>query len=565
MKKSLKILLGIILILVVGICLSKNYIMKKVLEDKFTQLNKGKVNIGKLELSLLDKKIIMNDIQVTSRRNGMKNFISIGRFETDYDIYFKDKKILMSRSLFNDVEFMTDRRDNGDIGYLVEKPTQVIINREENLEEKKDSSVRDLEELIQARSHINDISLKNILKAQYSEVESLLKERENYWKEKLEKLEKTPEYAILVENYNKISDEKNPLKLIRMEKEIKNMISAFKILNKELMADKKQMKEDFKSIAKLDGMNNELEQVVNELVNRGEFVITDLDSIVNYYLNEIYGEEIKKMVIKYRSIMSELELRRDEDIKAENKWEFFAEDIIINSKIYGIRLKGEIKNISSRISKNTTNVELFLNADSDISHGEAFGYIDFMNLQGEATINISNFNFNDLKDMQILNKYVITGEAGLNKKILLSKENIDIQGDVKIKNMHLNGEEIVSKLHIESPFLKVMIDPILKDVNSGNIHYEYNSLREKLFVKSDLSQEIMKVLNAKDGAVKKRIVADMMKKGEEEIRNYKNSLDEDNRNTLEELEENIDKKTKYLNKVQDILEKFNLGSILDNF
>ena len=44
-------------------------------------------------------------------------------------------------------------------------------------------------------------------------------------------------------------------------------------------------------------MDKKLETTVNELVGRGEFVINDLDSIINYYLNEIYGEKIKDMVV----------------------------------------------------------------------------------------------------------------------------------------------------------------------------------------------------------------------------------------------------------------------------
>ena len=39
--------------------------------------------------------------------------------------------------------------------------------------------------------------------------------------------------------------------------------------------------------------------------------------------------------------MREVELRRDEDAKLQDKWEVFAEEIAVNSKIYGIELKVE--------------------------------------------------------------------------------------------------------------------------------------------------------------------------------------------------------------------------------
>lgn len=563
MKKKIGIAVGILVVLLGGVYFSKDYIIKKVLENKLTEINKGKVDIGSVDFSPFSKKIVIEDIDITSRKDGMKNFISIGKFETDYDIYFKDKKVLVSRADFSDVKFMTPRDSDGSTGYVVEEKNDVVIDKT-GVEEKKNDGVQDLEELIRARAMVNKMTLQNMLQLQYEEIEGKLKEKREYWNGKIEELEKTPEYMILKQNYEKISQEKNPLKIIRMEKEIKNMVAAFKTLSKEFLSDRKAMKEDFKSVLSANDMDKKLETTVNELVGRGEFVINDLDSIINYYLNEIYGEKIKDMVVKYRNVMREVELRKDEDAKLQDKWEVFAEEITVNSKIYGIELKGGIKNISSRLSRNKTNIGIYLTADSDISHGEAYGYIDLNKIQGKINVKIPNFNFKDLEDMEALHKYVEGGEASLDKEVLLSRDNIDITGDVEIQDMSLNSDEITGKLNIDSPLLKAMINPLLKDLRSGNVKYSYNSLDEKLVVESDLSQEIMNILNDKDGSVKKKIVEDMIKEGKEEIKNYRDTLDKDNQNSLEELEEKLNEKSKYLDKVQEILDKFNIGGILDN-
>lgn len=563
MKKKIGVAVGILVVLLGGVYFSKDYIIKKVLENKLTEINKGKVDIGSVDFSPFSKKIVIEDIDITSRKDGMKNFISIGKFETDYDIYFKDKKVLVSRADFSDVKFMTPRDSDGSTGYVVEEKNDVVIDKT-GVEEKKNDGVQDLEELIRARAMVNKMTLQNMLQLQYEEIEGKLKEKREYWNGKIEELEKTPEYMILKQNYEKISQEKNPLKIIRMEKEIKNMVAAFKTLSKEFLSDRKAMKEDFKSVLSANDMDKKLETTVNELVGRGEFVINDLDSIINYYLNEIYGEKIKDMVVKYRNVMREVELRRDEDAKLQDKWEVFAEEIAVNSKIYGIELKGGIKNISSRLSRNKTNIGIYLTADSTISHGEAYGYIDLNKIQGKINVKIPNFNFKDLEDMEVLHKYVEEGEASLDKEVLLSRDNIDITGDVEIQDMSLNSDEITGKLNIDSPLLKAMINPLLKDLRSGNVKYSYNSLDEKLVVESDLSQEIMNILNDKDGSVKKKIVEDMIKEGKEEIKNYRDTLDKDNQNSLEELEEKLNEKSKYLDKVQEILDKFNIGGILDN-
>ena len=563
MKKKIGIAVGILVVLLGGVYFSKDYIIKKVLENKLTEINKGKVDIGSVDFSPFSKKIVIEDIDITSRKDGMKNFISIGKFETDYDIYFKDKKVLVSRADFSDVKFMTPRDSDGSTGYVVEEKNDVVIDKT-GVEEKKNDGVQDLEELIRARAMVNKMTLQNMLQLQYEEIEGKLKEKREYWNGKIEELEKTPEYMILKQNYEKISQEKNPLKIIRMEKEIKNMVAAFKTLSKEFLSDRKAMKEDFKSVLSVNDMDKKLETTVNELVGRGEFVINDLDSIINYYLNEIYGEKIKDMVVKYRNVMREVELRKDEDAKLQDKREVFAEEITVNSKIYGIELKGGIKNISSRLSRNKTNIGIYLTADSDISHGEAYGYIDLNKIQGKINVKIPNFNFKDLEDMEALHKYVEEGEASLDKEVLLSRDNIDISGDVEIQDMSLNSDEITGKLNIDSPLLKAMINPLLKDLRSGNVKYSYNSLDEKLVVESELSQEIMNILNDKDGSVKKKIVEDMIKEGKEEIKNYRDTLDKDNQNSLEELEEKLNEKSKYLDKVQEILDKFNIGGILDN-
>ena len=560
MKKKIGIIFGVIFVILSGVYLSRNYIIKIVLENKLTEINKGQVDIGKVDFSPFSKKIVINNIDITSRKDGMKNFVSIGKFETDYDIYFKEKKILVSKADFENVQFMTPREENGSTGFVVKEENKVIV-KPSSTEEDKDDNVQDLEELIKARALVNKMTLENILKSQYEIAENNLKEKKEYWEKRINRLEKKPEYIILKQNYEKISQEKNPLKIIRMEKEIKNMITSFKTLSKEFLKDKENMKSDFNSIVSVNNMNINLEDTVNELVGRGEFVITDLDSIINYYLNEIYGEKIKNMVVKYRNIMREIELRREEDKKAQDKWEIFAEEIDITSNIYGIELNGQIKNISSRLSRNKTNIDLYLSADSQFSHGEAYGYINLNKIQGKFDIKISNFNFKDLEDMDVLYNYVTNGEAALVKEVLLSRDNIDIQGNVEVQKMTLNEKEITNKLNIKEPLLRTMISPLLKELRSGNINYGYNSLDEKLVIKSDLSERIMEVLNDRNGSVKKKIIENMVDEGKAQIQNYKTTLDENNEDTLKELQNNLDEKSKYLNKVQEIVDKFNIDGL----
>ena len=76
MKKRLIIGILIIIVLVFGVYLSKNFIVKKILEVKLTEINKGKVDIDEVEFSPFTKNIVLKGIDFTSRKNTLKNFVS---------------------------------------------------------------------------------------------------------------------------------------------------------------------------------------------------------------------------------------------------------------------------------------------------------------------------------------------------------------------------------------------------------------------------------------------------------------------------------------------------------
>ena len=494
MKKKLMIAVLVILGLIAGVFLARNFIVRKVLEVKLTEINKGKVDISEVDFSPFSKNIIIRGIDFTSRKNTLKNFVSIDKFEADYDIYFKDKKILISKAEFSGINFMTDRTTDGSIGDMVRDDETAPVEVP-NLDAAKNSAVEDLEELISARANVNKGLIKDLIQAKYEDTEGILNERKHYWEKRIKSLENTPDYKVIKDTYEKISKEKNSLQILRMEKAVRNAAHSFKNLSKELVVNRETMKDEFQQIILNEDMDRSLESAVNEIVDRGQLIVLDLDSLVNFYLNDIYKESIDEFVERYRTLMKELELRRDEDMAQEDTWEFFAEEIVLKTELYGVVVEGQINNISSRLSKNLNDIDFSLKADSDKSHGEVDGVINLKRLEGDISIDISKFDFSDLEDLEILHKYVISGQAGLKKKITLTRDNIYLKGDVYIHKMKLNGNEISQKLRIKNPFLKDMIIPLLSEVKVGNVKYKYSSASGKLELQSNLSQEIMKALN----------------------------------------------------------------------
>lgn len=565
-----KIIIGVFiffLVLIGGSISLKNIIAKRVLEFKLTELNKGKVDIGSVELSLLKNTIVLHKIDITSRKDGYKNFMSIEKFSADYDIYFKDKKVLISNAIFEQIDFMTLRGTNGHIdkNSITTKDDFQIIEYvfDKKLEERKNDTIRDLEELIEARSEANLLSLQDVLKTRYTTIENSLNERKKFWKYRLSSMESNPDYRILKQNYSKIVKAKNIIELLRLEKELKNTKVAFINLAKDMKETEDELTKDFDNLLNEISFEEELKIDIQNILDTGEFIVNDLDSIVNFFLNEIYGEKINILITKYRGLMRELELRIQEDEKIENEWEFFIEDVGVITKTYGISLNGNIKNISSRLSRNLENINLHLVAQTEVSQGEINGYVNLGKMESQINIKISNFDFSDLQDLISLQKYVVSGQAGLDKTIILTKDNVEIFGDIVIHNMNLNGNSFMKKINSKIPVIKNILLPLLKDINSGEIHYDYNSFTNRLDVNSNLSEEFLRLLNDKNSALKKQIAENMLREGKITSDMYYRELEK-----IKDMDKNyllniLKDKIEYYKKIEDLLNKYNIKVDID--
>lgn len=559
-----KIFIGIFiffLVMIGGVISLKNIIAKRVLEFKLTEVNKGKVDIGSVELSILKNRIVLNKIDITSRKDGYKNFMSIEKFSADYDIYFRDKKVLISNAIFEQVDFMTLRGTNGHIeGTVPAKDDFQIIEYvfDQKLEERKNDTIRDLEELIEARSEANLLSLQDILKTRYKNIENNLNERKKFWKYKLNSMESSQDYRIVKQNYAKIIKAKNIIEMIRLEKELKETKGAFINLVRDIKENEEELTKDFDGVLNEINFEEELKRDIQNILDTGEFIVNDLDSIVNFFLNEIYGDKINVLIAKYRGLMRELELRIQEDEKIENEWEFFIEDVGVITKTYGISLDGNIKNISSRLSRNLENIDIHLVARTEVSQGEINGYVNLGKMESQINIKISNFDFSDLQDFTSLQKYVISGQAGLDKTIILTRDNVEIYGDVIIHNMNLNGNSFMKKINSRIPVIKNILIPLLKDINSGEIHYDYNSFANRLDVHSNLSEEFLRLLNDKNSALKKQIAENMLREGKITSDMYYKELEKIKEIDKKFLLDSIKDKMEYYQKIEDLLSKYNI-------
>ncbi|MFR3818494.1 MAG: hypothetical protein ACLTXO_08160 [Fusobacterium varium] len=549
MKKIITYLVAGIIILIVGVYAARNIIVKNILEKKLTEINKGKVDIGKVEFSPFKKRIVVRDIEATSQRNSMKNFITVKEFNADYDVYISDKKVLISEAHIINVDFFTDRKTDGNIG-MKEKTTldasQVLVPDDE--EKNKEVLVTEIENSYLNSMKLNDLNLENILKSEYEKNNKLLEEKRNYWETRIKEIEKGSEFKSIRENLKKVTTLKNPLDIFKMDREVKNIIESAKILNEQLKDEKEQIRLDLEDMKNSPELKFSVEKSVESFVQNGEIAIKDLDSLVNIYLNEVYEKKIYEIVVKYREVLKEIELRKNEDLQQKDKWEVYVEKIDLTSELYGFSLNGELNNISSRLSKNEDNVTFFLNGEKKDSHGKIDGYFNVNTLEGYINIDISKVDLEELKEF---NEYILGGSAGLSQKTVLSRNDIVIKGNLNIHNMNLNAKKITDSLNIKIPLLKDMIIPLLCDVKNGDISYNYNSNTRRVTVKSNLSEKILQVLNDKDGYWKKKIIQDMKQNSEKEIAKYEELLKAKEEEIRKKSEDGLEIQINELSKIEE--------------
>lgn len=549
MKKIIMYLAAAIIIIIVGIYAARNIIVKNILEKKLTEINKGKVDIGEVKFSPFDKRIVIRNIEATSQRNSMKNFVTIKEFNADYDIYISDKKVLISEAHIINVDFLTDRKTDGTIGIKENAPldaSQVLIPDDD--EKNKEVLVTEIENSYLDSMKINDLNLENILKSEYERNNKLLEEKRNYWETRIKEIEKGKEFKSIREDLKKVTSLKNPLDIFKMDREVKNIIESAQVLNDQLKEEKEQIRLDLEDMKNSPELKFSVEKGVEAFVQNGEIAIKDMDSLVNIYLNEVYEKKIYEIVVKYRDVLKEIELRKNEDLQQKDKWEVYVEKIDLTSELYGFSLNGELNNISSRLSRNEDNVTFFLNGEKKDSHGKMDGYFNVNTLEGYINIDISKVNLEELKE---LNEYILGGSAGLSQKIVLSKNDIVINGKLNIHNMDLNGQKITDSLNIKIPLLRDMIIPLLSDVRNGDISYNYNSNTRRVTVKSNLSEKILKVLNSKDGYWKKKIIEDMKKNSEKEIAKYEEILKAKEEDIRKKSEDGLEIQINELSKIEE--------------
>ena len=481
MKKFIGILLLFIVILVTILYFARDFLIKEYLERKMTKANNAPVTIGSVDLDYFESYITLKDVKVMSNLDKDEIFISIDELKSYYEIDFRKKIITFDDTEITGIGFFKDADyENSDREAVVTFENKVTEAEEKT---KREKVLTELKTLYLNKIEENNLNLNEILSRDLTNKENV---------SELEKIKQS------IKNI-KESNEKN-LNISEVVGEISNIGKSTKKLGKELNLN--DLNKTSGSIREDLTLEESLDRVVRNFLDRNKLVLFDLDGYINMYLNLVYEQKIYNLSLKYRDILDEIRLRKEKDSKLsdEDVWELFFNSISITSNVYGISFNGEVKNFSTRLSKNQGDTAFKLFGEKGNTIGEFKGFINFNTELTESTLNIPEA---DLKDFGT--DLLKGGEGVIFQSLSTNGYHLAINGSVHLKNMKLDIDKVIESMKIEDEVTKEIIAPLLKELNTGEVYYSYDTDTRILTIKTNVVEVFDDILNGENSSLKIKI------------------------------------------------------------
>lgn len=487
LKKVVGLIFLIVLVLIVGIFIAKDFILKEFLQRRLSKINNAPVYIERVYLSPLDNYIVIKDIKISSALNKDNQFIKIDEFKSYYSVDYMKRRVTFNDTEIDNIILF----QNFDIeGQEISSKNDIFSNRITEAEEnfKRDQVLTELKNLYLEKIDIDSVKIDEAIKEKYSNIKDLGNQIKD------EAVES--EIENIKENLKKIRsiDKKNISEILN---EISLIGKSSRDVAKKI--DLEKIKFEFSELKKDEQFKEVLNEIVNNFLNKNRFILQDLDSYINIYLNTVYEQEIYEFYLKYLKLVNEIDRRKFLENIEENKddWELYFNSIILTSSMYGINFNGEIKNFSSKITENKDNINFKLFGEKGQTIGELRGYINFQKYKTEMSLNIPELNLVDFND-----KKFIGGEATVSQYVYTDNDFLHTEGKVYFKNLELNGEELAKSMKIGDDLIRELVIPILSELRGGEIAYSYDTRGRKLIIKTDFANIFERIINDENSSLK---------------------------------------------------------------
>ena len=244
-----------------------------------------------------------------------------------------------------------------------------------------------------------------------------------------------------------------------------------------------------------------------------------VDKYINYKIGSYAEEYILGIIKEYRALSNNIQIGFRDASKME--WSIEIGVVNLTTNLFGREFGGMISEISTDKTKMDKNISFVLESLLGGETGRIIGTLNPYKMQGEIKTIINNVDITQVKEIKDYAK----GIAFLNQNIYLDGDKIGISGDVEVKSIILNKENIAKE------FLDGNVDSFEKITGNlsdriGNmeITYKYKPTTRRVTVNSNIAEEIGIYMGADVSELKKlereikEKYGDDIKRGKEEIK-----------------------------------------------
>ena len=225
-----------------------------------------------------------------------------------------------------------------------------------------------------------------------------------------------------------------------------------------------------------------------------------LDNVINEKISPVIAQTLNKNSVEINEFFHKIQ--NDKKISSENfskgkgndYWIVKIDKLNITSNVYGIPLSGTVNNLIAPLGEVDSATPIKFDFTTTDKTNKIFGE---MNAE-KAAFQIDAPNF-DYKLIPQLKNYVKSGKFKLEQKSDYAADILTIKGSIKVTDAVLNTDAVVAdilkdrEIPIADPragVLKLMFAQ-LKEVN---IHYTYSSKDGKVIIKTDLQEQLKKII-----------------------------------------------------------------------
>ena len=605
---------GIILLLVlIGIFVILSLIftdrwMENKIENLGSSVAGAKVEVDNLDFSFSALKFRWDRIQVTDRKNTMKNLVETGVCEFDMEFWpLLSKKVIIENFTIADFRTNTDRQTDGKIDLPAEK-----VSREPGFIEKTASRLTDqvssnaADQFSSYKQKVNVDSIMALLQIQsvpkISALQQDLTQSYDTWSKNLSQLNYDNDFRKLdarlkAIDVNKIKTADEVQSALKSADQIKKSLDS---LNKAIKTTRSNLTTDLSAARQRigqvdDWIRSDYERAMAlaklpeiNMQNIGKMVFgTRLVNQVNQYLN--YAATARTYANKFKSDKPEKQKPprlKGQDIYFYNKNarpDFWIKNITLTGQTNdGINLKGDVKNIVSDQRQIGKTTDIFISGNKEAAASITFtGILNYLQDQPTEQFNLKYSGFSlantQISESKLLPQKIQKGTGTVEANLALSGDQID--GKIKFTGANLTFD-FSNQAQAKNKFDEI-IQSIVRSINvidlvakikgtKDDLSFSLNSNLDDLFVNKTreiLSKEVEEAKNK----LKARVDAEVQKHRQQleslvkekemlvtaEVEKYEQSLNEQ-MNAVESKKKEIEKilgkeKGKLEKKVKDLI------------